>query len=207
MERSRHRLTTASLAATALVGLLVAAPSSASAQWWYVGGTGAKVFIEDETGISGNGATAKIVHNSEYAFSGHGGYAFPFGLRLEGEITYVTADFDVTVRGRTIDVDGVEHLLFMVNAYWDFPIGARWRPYVGVGVGGDHEWHDTGDARSSTNFAYQFKAGVAFAVTPALDVTLGYRYVRTDERQFEARQIEEADMHFVEVGVRYRFGP
>jgi len=205
----------------ALAALLVV-PTPSSAQYWYVAISGGKAFEEDMTLGTPTG-TATTVFDSEYALSAAVGYEFAFPLRVEAEFVYVNSDVrDSSFRlggGPVIDAgfdDGTDqHFAWMVNAYYDVRLGERWKPYVGGGIGVAHDKLErvfadgTGAiravSRSGTFFAYQLKAGIAFAVAANVDATLGYRYLRTEDRDFDGRGADNAAIHAVEVGLRLRF--
>ena len=103
-------------------------------------------------------ATAKA--DRGIAFSGAVGYRFAEGLRVEGELSYRTYDFDtITVREpgglavllpanlRTVPaaldnlrgtskLEGdVGTLTLMANLYYDFDLGLDFEPYIGGGIG------------------------------------------------------------------------
>ncbi len=71
----------------------------------------------------------------------------------------------------------------MINVLYDIPTGTAFTPYIGGGIGGTHlAWlnnfrpagvavnYDAGDLQ----FGWQGIVGVAYALTPQIDLTLDY---------------------------------
>ncbi len=106
---------------------------------------------------------------------------------------------------------------FRVNGLYDINTGTQFTPYVGAGVGfvnaslsgarlagspiGTYNGSDTG-------FAYQAIAGVSYAVTPRLSLTVDYRYVATDAtvKSGGTRWDVENANHIFTTGFRWAFG-
>ncbi len=109
------------------------------------------------------------------------GYIPPQWRWAAAELEYFHM-FDQSVKSQTVmgvNVNGnVSFNNLMVNVRLRYPEG-RFNPYVGAGIGSS--WYDfsgsPGD--SSTNFAWQFLAGVTAQVTKQWSVDLGYRYFAT----------------------------
>jgi len=150
---------------------------------------------------------------------------YDYGMaRLEGEITYRENDFDKlkarfsgfgsgtdgTFEG---DVDGeVNSLSFMVNGFWDFENQSSVTPYLGAGLGlaNVEVKGDDFDKDDDTVFAYQFAAGVAFAMTPYLSLDLGYRYFATEDPELDddgigASYETEYQTHNATLGLRMTY--
>jgi len=89
----------------------------------------------------------------------------------------------------------VKTLAALVNAYYDFPTLAGFTPYVGAGVGVARNEVGTTTLSSNANgatvatlsgstttqFAWQASAGVAYSILPAVAVDFGYRYFDAGE--------------------------
>lgn len=101
-------------------------------------------------------ADAVNSYKTGFRVSGTLGYEFGTGFRVDGEVFFARAAIgDLTYKGRTttvptpqgpntiripgdhpIDVSGSANQLGgMVNVWYDFDTGSRWRPYVGAGLG------------------------------------------------------------------------
>lgn len=101
-------------------------------------------------------ADAVNSYKTGFRVSGTLGYEFGTGFRVDGEVFFARAAIgDLTYKGRTttvptpqgpstiripgerpIDVSGSANQLGgMVNVWYDFDTGSRWRPYVGGGLG------------------------------------------------------------------------
>ena len=108
-----------------------------------------------------------------------------------------------------------ENISLMTNLYVDLPIPATpVEVFAGGGIGvvmfdgeasgsGDLDMADFDDA--GYGFAYQFKVGVAYKIIPNLALTGGYRYWRAAEVDFGAFELEDVEVHSVDVGVRLTF--
>ena len=148
------------------------------------------------------------------------GYAFPFGLRAEGEFGFIYAPVE---SDNGIDIDGsYKNYLLMANAYYDFKFFGPIKPYVGFGLGAafvheDREVFADGLGRfldvdeSRTDFAYQARVGIAYEVNNWLDLSLGYRFVHIDgategrgSNNFVIKHNSFIN-HSVELGVAFKF--
>jgi opacity protein-like surface antigen len=127
------------------------------------------------------------------------GYAFSSWLALEGELGYMTQDFDSVVfdeasgefdslEGEQFDLDGDTSIFTgMVNAVLGVPMGVL-RPYVGVGVGGAIVDIDAAVtdldfslADSDTVFAAQGFAGIDISISENLAIGGRARYLHLDD--------------------------
>ena len=144
-------------------------------------------------------------------------------IRVEGEVGYVKADADTLSSpqvggGAARNASGsATTWSFMVNSYFDPDVSGKIKPYIGVGLGAVRvnlnsitaPGFTTADD-SDTVFAAQGMAGVGYALTPTVLVSIGYRY-------FWSRDLSLRDSagtsytsdgprsHNVDLGVRYRF--
>jgi outer membrane protein OmpA-like peptidoglycan-associated protein len=151
-----------------------------------------------------------------------GGYQFREGLRLGLEGGYTVHEVSGITGGpasRSGDAIGdMSAFTVMAVVQKEFDIGSPLRPYVGAGAGWG--WLDTdavGPLLASNNynhgrtdsFAYQLNAGVAYAITDNLDLTVGYRYLAMDSLKFKNETPAfdaEYKSHSVLIGVRTVFG-
>jgi len=152
-----------------------------------------------------------------------GGYDYGM-TRLEAEIAYRMNDVDqINSEGETFSVDGdISALSFMLNGYLDLVTGSPVTPYIGAGLGvanvaanrvkvnvpgiGELSFIDDDD----TVFAYQFSAGIAFALDRSMALDLGYRYFATLEPEFDDELAfggleAEYNSHNVSLGLRINF--
>jgi len=149
---------------------------------------------------------------------------YDFGMaRLEGEVAYRQNDVDkINIDGEDFNGDGdASALSFMLNGYLDIETGSPVTPYLGAGLGvanvsandvqvevpgfGKFDFVDDDD----TVFAYQFSAGVAFALNEAMAIDLGYRYFATSDPEFDDTGLggfeSEYKSHNVSLGLRMNF--
>jgi len=114
------------------------------------------------------------------------GYATLLGWRPEVEIAFR--------RNEAENIGGTEEARTgMANLWYDFRAPAfapRLRPYLGAGIGSaeiDVDLRDESGAQRSlddTASAYQAGAGLSYDATRNLVLSLGYRYLETDEIRF-----------------------
>jgi opacity protein-like surface antigen len=105
------------------------------------------------------------------------------GLRVEAEVSFRRNDLGGTYStSGTID-GNLSTFAVMANAWYDFDIGAKVRPYVGGGIGwarmdGDVVLFTDSSAMEQTDsgFAWQIGLGGRYAVGDGVAVGLGYRY-------------------------------
>jgi OOP family OmpA-OmpF porin len=163
------------------------APAVASAENFYAAVRGGVGWTQDtRSGRPGREDVQEF--ETTWSASAAVGRAFPFGLRVEGELGL----FYVPVkRDGGVEVDGsIKNYLVMANAYYDLKLGA-FKPFVGVGLGGarvndDREVFANGLGtkldvdETRTAFAYQARAGIAYELSQLWDLTAGYRYLHID---------------------------
>lgn len=168
--------------------------------------------------------------SSGFSASAAVGYRFANNLRLEGEFTYFNNSIEfASAQTPMTPVSGAAQgnvglYSFMANAYYDIPTNSRFRPYVGVGLGfyisRINELTATFfpfvplnpvNQTSETSFAFQFKAGVSYEISPKSEAFLGYRYFYGDVLKFndpgnlERFSPNGARIHAAEIGLRYFF--
>ena len=138
--------------------------------------------INPRLGPIGYTANAVNEYKTGFRVSGVLGYEFGSGFRIDGEVFFARASLgkliykgqtasvqslglDVKVqRDQDIPVSGSANQLGgMVNVWYDFNAGSRWRPYIGGGLGVVSV--DWGDVEYNRNAVAQ---GPADAVTQAL---------------------------------------
>jgi len=115
--------------------------------------------------------------------------------------------------------DSIKVKTFMTNLTYEADFGNKIKPYLGAGIGiGRVSWMD----RSSTEFAYQLRAGLGFQVTDSLNLFGGYRYLATTDGNVDNARVVvtdgkravggiltginyEVDIHNFELGIKYSF--
>ena len=144
------------------------------------------------------------------------GYAFQnSGWRIEGEFGYRHNDVDA-IAGTATNGELTSETL-MANVLYDFKLMERLTLSVGAGAGAEHSTFDDGviDQDEDYNFAYQGIAGLSYAVSPRLDLTMNYRYLRTDESSYQGAHfahtdyyaLDEGEKQTVTIGLRYDLYP
>lgn len=212
------RLATVVLGTTALA-LAIFPASAGNFSGWYIGLEAGANWNSDNDALFGEGVPATTPVNIDYdtgwAVLGTMGYAFAGNWRLEGEFGYRDNDID-TINGVRA---GGEHntMSLMANILYDIPLTDRFTVSIGAGAGGVHQQFDDGllDQDEDTNFAYQGIAGLSYAIGQRTDLTLNYRYLRTDEADFHGAHaghtdfydLDDGESHTVTVGLRFDLAP
>lgn len=205
------------------IALACAMPASAGHfNGWYIGlEGGANWNADNDASFATNlalPAPAPIEFGEGWAVLATTGYGFHnSGWRVEGEFGYRNNDIDSVggVVGRT--GGELETMTLMANVLYDFQLMDRLTFSVGAGAGAAHSTFDDGllDQDEDINFAYQGIAGLSYAVSPRLDLTMNYRYLRTDDSDYHGAHLahtdfyalEENQNHTVTIGLRYDLQP
>ena len=107
-----------------------------------------------------------------------------------------------------------DNISLMSNIYLDVPLVAGFELFAGGGVGvvmfdgeaeGSGSLDDIDFEDAGYGFAYQLRGGLLYKITPNLAVHGGYRYWRSGEIQFDNFELEDVEIHAVELGVRLTF--
>ena len=184
----------------------------------YLAGQGGFTTFELEDGDIGGGNN--IDSTQVVGFSVGGALGFKLGnFRLEGEIGYREYDpSDLEIAGVELDITGdLTVLSYLANLYFDFDNSTRFTPYIGGGVGAA-KFSANNLVRGGilnvdeedTVFAYKVGGGLAFTMTPSLDLTFDYHYFGTAEPEFTnsltgARFNPDYHSHNIQGGLRFRF--
>lgn len=222
----RMKTATALIAGCAALGLASAAhaqPSSADQQaGWYIGGEAGWSHLEDmdATGsAAGLTASGTVKPSDGFAVGGNVGYAFPGGIRLEGEVAYRDHDLNsVSSGGGSFPVSGdIDSIAFMANALYDFIQDEPLTPYIGAGIGGARLGINNlraptvaSGSFSDSNFvlAYQAIGGVKYAFDTNWSANLDYRYLATEDATFSGgggSLKTSYHTHNVMLGIAYHF--
>ena len=144
------------------------------------------------------------------------GHGYGNGFRTEFELGFRRNDVD-SISGGGSGTGDLTGWSAMANALYDFKVNGPLQPYVGIGAGVAHL--DLSGATPSvgtsindtdTAFAWQGMAGVSYAVSERVKLTLGYRYFAVPDADFSGSTGTSFDSdyasHDVLFGVRYSFG-
>jgi opacity protein-like surface antigen len=210
------------LLATAALGAALGASMPAEAEGLYIGAFGGVSVLEDgdlDVESAGIGYDAKVESDTGWTAGGALGYAFDFGLRAEAELAYRHNEIDkFHVMGTDASVSGdTTALSALGNLWYDIPISLAVRPFIGAGIGMAEIGMNNAEAGgmdliddSDWVLAYQLGAGLAYQLSPGLDVTAEYRYFRTEDATLKLDDLTgNADLeyrdHSVVLGLRYSF--
>jgi opacity protein-like surface antigen len=196
--------------------ILIFAPQVYAEDGFYAAVGGGISFAED-LDFSAEGETVTTELDTGFIVGGALGYQLQ-AFRLEGEFAFLQNDVDkLSAMGISLGADGdVSVMSGFANVYFDFDTMTPWTPYIGGGVGIANVANDVSvmgiqlvDDDDSV-FAYQVKAGVSYSVNPTTDVTVGYRFLGTDDVSLKtvdgfSIQGDGPQSHNLEAGIRFRF--
>lgn len=196
--------------ASCLAALLPAAASGAQGPYVELG---AGVNLVRDHNVWRNGQPIGIV---DYDKGGLGtlalGYHLPQGYRADLELGFRRNVADAT--GAAVAGHGsVNAQSLMANLWFDWPLTPL-KPFAGAGIGAvmldarHFAGAGSGDRTDEdTVLAYQMALGLAYDVAPHLALSLGYRWMDTDDGSFEPGPVDmdyRADAWLATV--RYSFG-
>ena len=162
--------------------------------------------------------------SSDFDFDLDTNFALSAAVGLESGI--FRSELEITFReteGLLLDTDppsastgsgSFDSISLMSNLYLDIPIGFGFEIFGGGGVGlvvFDAEADGTGDLDtadfddSGYGFAWQLRGGLAYELTPNVTLSAGYRYWRSSEIDFGSFELEETEIHAVDLGLRLTF--
>jgi len=191
--------------------------ASASEGLYVSGNVGiSKVNDLTATGVDDQGTWSSDTSlDTGYAIHAALGYDFD-PIRAEVELGYAKNDFDKIDTEKATNGD-VTATTFFANAYYDFHNSSLFVPYLGAGLGYANisynnlnvDWEYPFDSHDSV-FAYQFMAGIAFAINENLFADLSYRYIGTNdpssmEDSYGSMIDFEYNAHNILLGAKYTF--
>lgn len=143
-----------------------------------------------------NNTSGEISFKDSCSFSAAFGSRFTESLRAELELTETSSDFKTALYKDFKAKNGkITVFTFLANGYFDFINDSPFTPFVSVGLGGVHiahndiifskkyEYQSTKivqiNADKTLVLAYQFGAGISFALNSQLVFDFNYRYLGT----------------------------
>jgi opacity protein-like surface antigen len=153
--------------------------------------------------------TTSLSFDAGYVVRGAVGVALNKAVRLEVEGFYNSNDGDnVNVRNITeveIGSTTVSAMGALFNGYYDFNFGSRFVPFLSAGLGIANVEYEIGDRTRDQNvFAYAFGAGAAYAFNEKFSLDLAYRYLATEDVEFDDLTTTYED-HQLLLGARFSF--
>jgi outer membrane protein OmpA-like peptidoglycan-associated protein len=216
------------LGTVAAVSIAAASQSEAHNQGWYIGLEGGANWVTDNDGLFGLNSGPPVFFESisfdtGWAVLATVGYGFDSNWRIELEAGYRENDLDTLTLPAfaflgPFNGGDVNEITLMANVLYDIPLTERLDLTLGLGAGADRAEFQTpafwGGNDDDWNFAFQAIAGLSYAVTDRLDITLTYRYLNVSEPDFnvpggpisavaEHWQFEDLEKHTVTIGLRY----
>ncbi len=187
-------------------------------------------------GIGTSGTTAGQVDLDETSYSqnygghldlgsalqGEAGFGYDFGNTFRLEATYTGSKYSLD--GLDIDSNNNNHALttdgdlsvasWMINGYKDFPIGNKFKTYVGGGIGTallDVDSFKLGGVELGENrdsfqaFTYRAKVGLSYPVTNSLDAFAEGNIQNIAKSKYEYVSFDAFTTWGAQAGVRYSF--
>lgn len=179
--------------------------------------------------LSGKGATGAGLMGSArpdapgYFFGGAVGAKFLQYFRSELQIGYRSTEIqNISVQGEPAGSNGDLGLLsIMANGYFEMEVGEGFSPFVGFGIGWGMPTLDAqnkpGAQQLSVDdtdsvFVFNAMVGGTYAISDVTDLSLGYRYIQTEDISYKstigttAQRLDfEYDAHEIYVGLRFNF--
>jgi opacity protein-like surface antigen len=179
--------------------------------------------------LSGNGATGAGLFGSArpdspgYFFGGAVGAKFLEYFRSELQVGYRSTEIqNISVQGEPAGSNGNLGLLsIMANGYFEMEIAEGLSPFVGFGIGWGMPSLDAdnkpGPLQLSVDdtdsvFVFNAMVGGTWAISDITDLSLGYRYIQTEDITYSstigttAQRLDfEYDAHEIYLGLRFNF--
>ncbi len=146
-----------------------------------------------------------VDYDTGFGIGGVVGYRANPNFRLEGEISYRSADVHSIDGGPAAGVS-LATTAFMVNGYYDFAqVRSSVVPFVGLGIGFiNGVLTGTGQSYSDTEFGYQITLGLAFHVSPHASLLADYRFQGSSDFSANGTTLPYKASN-VQVGLNYLF--
>lgn len=132
-------------------------------------------------------------------------------FRLEVEGFYNNNDADkVNFRNVVVaeaDLSGIEVAGALFNAYYDINFGSPLVPFIGGGIGiakVDADVRNIDTSLDETVWAWNVGGGLAFTINKNISLELSYRYLATEDIEFDRLTVTYEDNQFLG-GVRFTF--
>ena len=129
------------------------------------------------------------------------GYSI-FGFRPE-----LSAGYRLATIKDSEGKDSVTSMDLIASVYYDVDTGSEIIPYIGVGGGISNVTVKQATSKSVLALSFQGAAGIGYAITEDLTLTLGYRLTGAMDADFPEKggTLKMALGHNVELGIRYSF--
>lgn len=157
-----------------------------------------------------NAGTAKMSFDSGFLGTIAVGYDFANPMRLEAEYGWQKNDLDRLSYNNlygNFDQGDLKVQSFMLNGYYDVDTGSPWSPFIGAGIGWAKVDLSTPALPLGDNddvFAYQFMAGVAYAVNEQWSLDAQYRFFGTQDATIQGADFSTNSNDLL-IGIRYNF--
>src|SRR3974390_2584059 len=167
------------LAGATALALIAPAAQASDATGWYVDVAGGWDHLGDIKTTFGS-VSQKGETDDSMLLTGAWGYRFESRIRLEGEIGWDHHNISTVGTNGHVEVGSA-----LANIAYDVPLSPRWDLSIGGGVGGGRASFSAsgvgfGFNGSPTGLMYQGFAGVAYSLADNVDLTVDFRYRKSD---------------------------
>jgi OOP family OmpA-OmpF porin len=136
------------------------------------------------------GSTADFKTDVGFRFSAGVGYNLNKNWGVEFDTGWVWNSIDKIGGTSVSDNNTFEHLPFIINVVYRYPIGAKLETYIGAGIGGvySHLTIDEGsvdDDDGDIVFGWQAIAGIRYSISETMSVGVGYKYLGAAEGKYD----------------------
>jgi outer membrane autotransporter protein len=188
--------------------------ASAAKRIYFAGYMGLNMMGKRDFSETVNNVDGELGIDDGESFAGAIGFKLTPQLRIEGELSYMTADLTGVSITNLGDFDiggGVDSTFAMINLYYDFDFDwKRIRPFIGAGIG--YAWHDGSitdvsgfavDAEGdSSGYVWQVGAGARYPLSETLSLIGAYRYMDGADLEFDEYEIDFGS-HEIRLGVSW----
>lgn len=192
-------------------------PALAGDTGMYFSVFGGGTYLENSTLQANGNDVGELTFDTGWNVGGAFGQDYG-NLRAEIEAVYRlnqvdTADISpnvppnpyLTPGKKKVDADATV-LTYLVNVFWDFENKSPLTPYVGGGIGfATIDISDDVADEDNTVFAYKVATGIAWKLTPGLDLLVDYSFLATTDPEAYGEVDAEYATHNLSGGIRFRF--
>lgn len=187
----------------------ISAPAMAKPPLYLTIGAGVTHTSESDWDDGTDTGTFDIDNAANFAAAFGGVYN---NARVELEVSYRSPDVsEITIDGvGSADIDGeLKTWAFLLNGYYDFLEGNKFRPFVSAGIGAAHHKGEVSGGgvtfdSSDTVLAYQLGAGATYSVNEQVGIFGGLRYLGSSDADFDGLE-SEYDATEARAGLRFNF--
>jgi outer membrane immunogenic protein len=195
----------------AVAGMVLGAANAFAAAPYVSIGAGVSL-LSDSTieGVNFEMNNTSVQYENGYMLRGAFGTALnkSFRLELEGFYTHNDTDSATLIGLANVEANkgGTTAMGMLVNGYYDINFGSRFVPFLSAGLGFANLNVDflRNGSQDQNVFAYTIGAGAAYAITDKINLELAYRYLKTEDTEFDNLSVSYGS-HQIMFNTRFSF--